>query len=398
MRVKVLIATMTCGECHNSIAKSVRDGFGRDDEVRIVNIYGHLGKRDTIGRQYFFFVNRMPRLFEAVWYSEKNRNPDSRYRGYGVKDVKRALKEMERVVNEFQPDAVICTHNYASNVFCWLKMHNRYRGRIYSFLCDYVVCPYWEGSVLCDAVFTPHKVMHPEMIARGFREEQLVSFGFPLNPKYDEAVSREDARKKLGIGSDEFLILAMNGGTGVGDATKLIKQIMRADVKGKKVRLFVVCGKSESAYRRATRYVNGHRYQNVTVLGFVDYLDVMYAATDLLFCRGGCGTFSEALMRNVPFIAVREYAVAQEYENGKLFELYGKACVMKRVSDAGKIVSERILKGSQETERDVSGFVQKGAIKRVVDYVRKMNGISVLESEKKVEILARAESNGGGLS
>ncbi len=112
--MKVLIVTMTCGEGHNAIARSLKDGFAPEDEVKIVNLYEHLGKKDPYGKAYLFSVKHFPKVFTALWNYARKIDPDRRYRGLAMQGILKAADEMERVALEFQPDAVLCTHKQAT--------------------------------------------------------------------------------------------------------------------------------------------------------------------------------------------------------------------------------------------------------------------------------------------
>ncbi len=340
---------MTCGEGHNAIARSIRDGFSAEDDVRILDIYAHLQKRDWYGKAYLFLVKHFPKSYTYFWNRLRKKNPERRYGRLVMGNTKNAIGEIERVLAEFQPDAVICTHNYASNAFCWLKIHNRFQGKLYSVFFDYVACPYWEGSVLCDGIFTPHEITHTELISRGFRKEQLLPFGFPVNPKFYEPISKRQARESLGIGEDEYVVLSVNGGFGVGKIASLIPHLKKAKTGGKKLRVLVVCGRNKRAYRKALKLVEKRGYEGVDVYGFVNNLPVMYSAADFVFLRGGGGSVSEALVKGVPF-AVRERAVSQEKENGKLFAGYGVSYIMNRISDARTILEKQMNDSPLQTE------------------------------------------------
>ena len=86
--MRILIATMTCGEGHNAIARSIRDALGDAHEVKIVDAYGE--KRGW-NKAYLFFVRRFSGLFNLVWQIGRKCKPQKRYRGLAML-AGRALK------------------------------------------------------------------------------------------------------------------------------------------------------------------------------------------------------------------------------------------------------------------------------------------------------------------
>ena len=176
----------------------------------------------------------------------------------------------------------------------------------------------------------------------------------------------------LGIADDEYLILSLNGGMGVGDNVKLIKNILKTNPNGYQLRIMIVCGKNEREYRRVHAFVAKRGYKNITVLGFVDNVNEIMTAADLVFNRGGCGILSESLVCGVPTIAVREYSVAQETLNAYALAAAGRCVKMKKVSDARKIVEDGIQKARLLNGESVStDFVQTESVKKIIEFIHK---------------------------
>lgn len=367
--MRVLILTMTCGEAHNAMARSLAAGFGKDDEVRIADIYGATGK-EAYDRWYLFAVRHFPHTFTMIWNIGRNVSPEKRYRGLAMQGIRRAEETVRKEIESFRPDVVVCTHSQASNTVCWLKIHNKFQGKVYTILHDFSVCPYWEGSVLCDGVFTPHGIMHPSLIARGYREEQLLPLGFPVNPKFERDLPKEEARARLGLG-DGFVVLSVNGGAGIGNTLGLVKMFKRA-ARGKNAVFLAVCGRNERARKRLERFVKKRKLGNVRVYGFVDNVETFMRASDFYFCRGGMGAVSEAMASGLPF-AVREDAVAQEAENAVLLSGIGACYRMKRLGDARGII-EKNLADPREGERIRAAFSKvyvRGGVSNIVSYLKK---------------------------
>ena len=305
--MKILILTMTCGECHNAMARAILAGLPAEDEGKIVDIYGTDERaRHKDERNYFFFTRYLPWLYEFVWDNSRRADPAKRYRGAAMSGIKKGAEHVEAAIAEFQPDAVVCTHSEASNIVCWLKIHNRFHGKVYTVMHDYVNCPWWEGSVLCDAVFTPHTISHRFLLDRGFREEQLVPTGFPAHRKFYGLPPKEELRVRMGIPQDAFAVLALSGGAGIGNLTGLVKALMKADLHGRELAILAVCGRNERAKCKLEQLCEKRGWKNVRIFGFVDNVPELMRVSDLYFCRGGMGAFGEAMTSGVN-IVVREH-------------------------------------------------------------------------------------------
>ena len=67
--MKALILTMTCGEGHNSIARTI-SGFLTEKgvESEIMDIYrGHKFSGALNNKAYLFFCRHFPKLYEKLW-------------------------------------------------------------------------------------------------------------------------------------------------------------------------------------------------------------------------------------------------------------------------------------------------------------------------------------------
>src|SRR6266481_5584150 len=60
----------------------------------------------------------------------------------------------------------------------------------------------------------------------GVPREQLHVTGIPIDPLFEQSVSAVDARKKLGLTSNEPVLLLSAGGYGVGPLEQLVKDLL----------------------------------------------------------------------------------------------------------------------------------------------------------------------------
>ncbi len=362
---------MTCGECHNAMARALLAGLPEGDVGKIVDIYGQDERaRHKDERSYLFYMRYLPRLHELVWNHYRQIDPMHRYRGFAMSGVKRGADYVEAQIKDFGPDAIVCTHSEASNIVCWLKIHNKYQGKVYVIMHDYITCPWWEGSVLCDAVFTPHEIAHRCLLERGFREEQLVPTGFPVHPNFERLPSKAELRASLGIPADAFVVLCLNGGAGIGDTTGLVKALMRADLKGRELLIYAVCGRNESAKRKLDALCKKRGWKNVRVYGFVENVPEFMRIADLYFCRGGMGAFGEGMASGVN-IVVREHPVSQEHHNRDILRAQGLCEGLKKLSQATEVLESYALdpqKGVAMQARVGEFFIRNG-VRNIMDYV-----------------------------
>ena len=77
--MKILIFSMTCGEGHNSIAKSLKKEFenslGSDVECEILQTYGFdEGRIEKENQRFLKTCKTIPHLYDMVWNMTRKRN------------------------------------------------------------------------------------------------------------------------------------------------------------------------------------------------------------------------------------------------------------------------------------------------------------------------------------
>ena len=375
--MKILILSMTCGEAHNTIARSISEYLKKYDcETKIVDIYeSNLRLLNFNNKGYLFMCKYLPNLYSIGWNFMRHRNPEKRFKGSGYKSIKSVLDYNLQIINEYAPDAIICTHNTASSIISTLKHQERLKDiPTYTFVTDYVLCPFWEDSIKVDTVFTPNQIMHDELIKKGFSENQIVCTGFPTNLKFYKPIDKHKARKLLKINQHKFTVLIINGGAGLGNTLKLVKNALKSNYKDN-IQILVICGRNATMKKRIDDYITKNAIYNVFNFGFVNNVNEFMSASDVVFSRAGCGSLSEALnLGLVPII--RERTQANETINKRLFVEKNLAFGMKRIGDAPKILNQ--IKANPnlllEKQKNIKKFnVNNGLINSINYIIEKIN-------------------------
>lgn len=334
--MKVLILTMTCGEGHNAIARTMTSCLeARGAVCKTVNIYEKRKLALAINdRGYRFLCVHMPRIYSFVWKRQRYAHPENRYKNAIQGQIRRPSKNILAELETFRPDCVLCTHIYAAVAMTDLTRMAKTSVPFYSILFDYTLHPFWESAVYARRIFTPSDMLTHELLRKGYRREQITVTGFPTHPKFDLEYPKEQTRLRLKLQPQTFTVMIMSGGYGLGNTLKLLDTIQRA---GRPVQIVCINGKNTKMQNKIAKYLGKNRMNNVVNLGFCTNVDEYMSAADVLICRGGGGSLSEALNKKLPMV-IRENAINQELENRNLFYKLGIAAYMERIPDATDIV------------------------------------------------------------
>ena len=364
---------MTCGECHNAIARSLKSLLDENNEVKIIDIFEHDKSLKNMNNDGLLFLHRyLARPYDFIWNKLRKRNPEKRFSGMPYNAIKTCIPYIRNIVLDFNPDVIVSTHCYAGNIVSILKHDKIYNKRSFQILTDYVDCPYWETGIYNDFVFTPHELTHQYLINRGYNDKQLLVSGYPINAVYEEEKDKTELRKKFNIADDEFVILISGGGYGLNNPKKIIKHLRKSNLINTKHKILCLCGRNTKQKLQLDKYIAKNNIPNVQTFEFINYVDELLSVSDVIFCRGGAGTISEAIRKHVIPI-IREKVICNELINKEIFIKENIALGLNKTSDIVKTINFCLdnpdkLNAMRES---MPKFYKKGAINFIAEVINR---------------------------
>ena len=215
-------------------------------------------------------------------------------------------RKFKRLLTQHRPDAILCTHSFPAGLLSALKLRLGEPVRLVAAVTDFTVHYTWVNPAIDTYVLASHKLI-PLIRQLGVPETALAPLGIPIRPQFANPPGKREARLALGLG-DMPTVLLMGGGLGMGTSTELIRLL---DSSLPECQLIVLAGTNETLLRELTavRFVN-----QISVLGFVEHVEVYMAAADVLVTKPGGVTCAEALAMAVPLVFVSPIP-GQEWRN-----------------------------------------------------------------------------------
>ncbi len=366
--MKALIFSMTCGDGHNNMARSLAEQFDKlGVENKIVQTYGFNEKRVARENKQFLFVSKhFPHLYDFIWNKLRKKNHfTNKLPGY----VKPCLEYFKENISSFQPDIIITTHYYASSVLSYMKKENLLDKKIITgaILQDFCLAPYWEHSSDVDYIFQAYSNTTEALLEKGFKENQIVTFGLPIKDEYGrEMVESKVMRKKLAL-PEKFTLLIVGGGNGISSAFEPLKSVLMENLD---ISIICINGRNEKSFKQIQKYIDKNKISNVTNLGFVTNMVEYLQACDLTITRCGSSVISETLAMQKPFIA-REKLILNELFNKNFLIENGCGLGLDKSSDAGKKV-RRVLENPtlyQTMKDNISHYARPAAARDIVAFM-----------------------------
>lgn len=220
-----------------------------------------------------------------------------------------AHRNIVRTLEKTRPNLVVSVHPLVNRLIGNARRTYRLSFRFVTVVTDLVSLHSSWADPDAELCIVPTDEAYQLLLRRGFPAGKLIRTGFPVHPKFTTYNgTRREARAALGVSLDPFTVLVTSGGVGSGQLRDLVLTLGQAYPDAQ---LLVVTGKN--AALRAELQALGLR-PSIHIYGFVDNMEVLMAASDIIITKAGPGTLMEALVMRRPVI-VTEAVGMQERGN-----------------------------------------------------------------------------------
>jgi 1,2-diacylglycerol 3-beta-galactosyltransferase len=311
-RPSILFAISDTGGGHRAGAVAIKAALeeiaGSSVDIHIVDMLVSTG---------FPLVREAPELYDQLstrWLKLNDflyRATDGRRRIAALTQLVylSAHRNIVRVLEETRPNLVVSVHPLANRLVGNARRTYRLSFRFMTVVTDLVSLHAAWADPEVELCVVPTLEAYERQRKRHLPESKLIRTGFPVHPKFAAYTgSQHEARARLGVDLDPFTVLVTSGGVGSGNLRELVLALDRAYPEQQ---LLVVTGKNVAL--REELLALGLR-PGVRIYGFVNNMEELMAASDIIVTKAGPGTLMEALVMRRPVI-VTEAVGMQERGN-----------------------------------------------------------------------------------
>ena len=272
--------------------------------------------RHLYSKAYIELVNKMPEV--PGWLYDQLDTPWKNERRRLALD-KLNTRPLVKLLREYQPDMIVCTHFLPAEIVSWLKAKERLASRQAIIVTDFDVHAMW----LChhyEQYFVAIDESRAYLEALGIPHDKITVSGIPVDPVFALHKDKHEMRRKHGLEPDRTTILLSSGGFGVGSVDALIAALLSLQHSAQ---IVAICGRNEELKERLTKLAAGIK-PNATVIvkpfGYTQEMDELMAASDLVLGKPGGLTTSEALAKGLVFVIVNPIPGQEERNSDHLLE------------------------------------------------------------------------------
>ena len=332
---KILLFYASFGGGHLSAANSIKqciDENFSDCETKLVDCMLYVNK--PINAISITAYKEMAKKFPWVWgdiYAHTQKGPLAR-----ISSTSNNLmaKKLLKLLKEYQPDVVISTHPFGSQMVSYLKRKALIDCKLATILTDFAPHEQWLiGFDYVDYLFVSHEKLRQELINTGIDSNKVFATGIPLSNRFLMHYNKEEIKHSFGLDLNRKVILFFGGGE-FGLGREVTIKILSAFIHNiKDHQIVAIAGKNEKMREEFNSLVEQENAEDfVTVLSYTHQVPELMSISDLVVTKPGGLTSTESLSSGLPMVLINPIP-GQEEENAEFLENSGVAVWLRKNSD-----------------------------------------------------------------
>lgn len=291
------------------------------------------------------------RLVPQAGYEFHTIDVEGFQRKLSVENIKRNISAVSKLLGasnaarklllQLKPDVVVGTGGYVSapvlsqaaklGIKCCIHEQNAFAGKTNKMLAPKV-----------DAVM----LAMPEAAKFIKPKNEPIIVGNPVRQSIID-MKKDEARKQLGL-DERRVILSFGGSLGARRINETVADVIAAHWQSGKYVHYHATGKYGTELMPALLKEKGvdMTAENLRITEYIDNMDLLMAAADLVICRAGAITVSELAVQGKPAILIPSPNVAENHQFYNAMTLVGR--------DAAELIEEKDLTGGLLAERTLA--------------------------------------------
>ena len=349
--MKVLIFYASYGGGHLNAAKSIENCIKtnyKNINVELIDCMKYVNRaiEKITTSAYKSMAKKAPWAWGRI-YSDAQKGPLAHITTRSNKIL--AIKLL-KLLKEKQPDLIISTHPFGSQMCTYLKRKNKITAKIATIMTDFAPHDQWlVGHEYTDYFFVANDKMKNYLIDKNISKDRVFVTGIPISENFQKSYNKEEILKKYNLDENKFTVLFFGGGEfGLGKTRTV--QIFDAFVKEtnhNNIQIVAISGKNPKMKLAFEDVVNFNKaFNNVKIIEFSNEIPKLMAISNLVVTKPGGLTTSESLASHLPMVIINPIP-GQEEENAEFLESKNIAVWIKK-SDNPKSIIESLINDKEK--------------------------------------------------
>ncbi|NWF78483.1 MAG: galactosyldiacylglycerol synthase [Chloroflexi bacterium] len=301
---RVLLLHASVGTGHRRAAEALAASFARRQpgEVRVEDVLDHTPRlfRVAYARSYLELTDRAP-LVWGYFYTQSNVDPNLAEFTNNLRKLVESIgtNGLKDLLRAFLPEVIICTHFLPMELLVRYRRSAQLLEPIYCVVTDYAAHTFWTYTEI-DGYFVGDRQTAQQLIARGVSPQQVYVTGIPVDPAIAEPKDPVETRIRRGLPVEGRVLTLFGGGVDDDHVRVIVQGLRKSQIEAT---LVVVAGRNRTLAEHLADLGSTPRLR-IQVHGFIDFVDDLIVASDLVITKAGGLIVSEVLARGVPLVVI----------------------------------------------------------------------------------------------
>ncbi len=337
---KVMIFYAAYGGGHLSAARSIKENIEtnyKDVNVKLVDCMEYVNKlvNKVTTKAYSEMAKKVPKTWGKVYWKSQS-GPLAKISTTSNKVL--SIK-LNKLLKDFDPDIIISTHPFATQMCAYLKKLGKLDAKIATVMTDYAPHDQWlVFNKYVDYYFVSHQGMKNKLNEKGIPKEKIFATGIPLSNKFLLKYDKSQILESFGLSPNRKTVLFFGGGEfGLGKTQTL--RIFQSFVEcHENIQIVAISGKNQKMKENFENLVNElGKQEYVKILEFTDKIPQLMSISDLVVTKPGGLTTTESLASGLPIVVINPIP-GQEEENAAYLEENKVAIWLKKDDNVEEIL------------------------------------------------------------
>jgi processive 1,2-diacylglycerol beta-glucosyltransferase len=272
------------------------------------------------GEQYIKLVEKLPQLWSFLYSKSDRPTRDSLIGRLKRAAEKLNTRKLDAEIERLAPDVILCTH------FLPAELLSRRRARmtadqrlklprLWVQVTDFDVHALWVHPNVDRYCVASEEVAY-RLADRGVPRERISVTGIPVMPQFNVQLERAACAREIGIAPDNFTVLMMAGGAGVGSLDELAQRLLALPHD---LQLVALAGRNAELLQRLKSLAKQHPGR-LFPLGFITTVERVMTTADLVVTKPGGLSVSECLAKRRPMLLIAPIPGQEERNADYLLE------------------------------------------------------------------------------
>ena len=363
--MEALILSCGTGGGHNAAGAAVCEALTRrGHHAWMLNPFTLKSEKlaGRIDNTYIKIAQRAPRLFGFAYkLGDLYRRLPWRSPVYFLN--RKMVPVLAQYLQQHPVDVIIMPHLYPAEIVTAMREQGLATPKTIFVATDYSCIPFTEETN-CDAYVIAAAELTPDYLRFGMDASKLHPLGIPVRGGFAGAMTRQEAKRQLGLDEDKQYILLSGGSIGAGKIDLVLYRLLRRFGKDSGVHIIMICG----SHMRILRQIEKRCGSAVTLIGHTDQMALYMKACSVFIGKPGGLSSTEAVVAGVPLLHTAPIPGC-ETKNVRFFSEHGLS-----VNADGKNLLEQTQSALQQQCAPVQHIINPHAAEDICRLAERLAG------------------------